>query len=78
MCFKTKPTMALIGESGPDAVVPVSKGKSSGFGGTNIGTVNVVFPNADLRTVDPTMAKNMVVRAIKDAVNSGELNRSVI
>lgn len=32
----TKPTFALIGEAGPEAVIPLSKGKNSGMGGVTI------------------------------------------
>ena len=77
----TKPTMFMMGENyRPERfnIQPVGNGKSVGMGGVNIENVTVVFPNVDLRTADPTMAKNLVVRAIRDAVTSGELNRSII
>ncbi len=48
----TRPTMALIGEAGPEAVVPLSRGGAGGFGGGD--TVNItvmVAPNADLRAI---------------------------
>lgn len=48
----TKPTMALIGEAGPEAVVPLSKGKGAmgGFGGVNI-TINTMAYTGDDRSI---------------------------
>lgn len=38
-------TLALIGESGPEAVVPLSRGAARGLGGGDSYTVNVILPN---------------------------------
>jgi hypothetical protein len=46
----TRPTLAMVGEAGPEAIVPVGAG---GGGGLNIGTLNIVNPvlknDADIR-----------------------------
>lgn len=46
----TKPTIALIGEAGPEAVVPLSKARSLGGGGNFTATTPVVI-QLDSRTV---------------------------
>ncbi|MDA1095438.1 MAG: hypothetical protein O3A25_19580, partial [Acidobacteria bacterium] len=54
----TRPTMALIGERGPEAIIPL--GKASGFGGTTI-NVNVSGIVGDAAATG---------RAIADAINA--------
>lgn len=47
-----KPTIALIGESGPEAIVPLSKGRGQGFGGGNFTfspTINITGGGDDPR-----------------------------
>jgi phosphotransferase system HPr-like phosphotransfer protein len=57
----------MIGESGPEAVIPLSKMGSMGFGGGNTITVNV-------NGGDP----NNIVRALQQYVrNSGPLPVSI-
>lgn len=59
----TSPTIALIGEAGPEAVVPLSRGR--GFGGTHV-TVNVTQP---LGT--PQQVGRAVLDALRQAQGSG-------
>jgi hypothetical protein len=43
------PTLAMIGEAGPEAIIPLSRGGASGFGGINISiTVNGDMTGEDL------------------------------
>jgi hypothetical protein len=49
----TRPTVALIGESGPEAVVPLGRG--GGVGGMQIGTANIYL--AGVQNVDQLAAQ---------------------
>ena len=61
----TKPTMALIGEAGPEAVVPLKKG------GAGMGTINV---NIDVSGVTDRSDKRALAREISDILQQ-ELRR---
>ena len=61
----TKPTMALIGEAGPEAVVPLKKG------GAGMGTINV---NIDVSGVTDRSDKRALAREISDILQQ-ELKR---
>lgn len=58
----TRPTLALIGEAGPEAVVPLSKARSGGGGGGDV--YNISFPNyvGNERDLEAAMAKIVVRR----------------
>lgn len=45
----TKPTLAMVGEAGPEAVIPLSKGRNYGVGGSQ--TINIVV-NGDVTGQD--------------------------
>jgi phage-related protein len=46
----TKPTLAMIGEAGPEAVIPLSKGRSAGVGGDiHIHAGNIIASDSELR-----------------------------
>ena len=69
----TRPTIALMGEAGPEAVVPLSKGnmRSDNF------VVNISFPNATLDSVDQNQIDRFISKAIpslRRAVSNGELS----
>jgi hypothetical protein len=61
----SSPTLALIGESGPEAVVPLSGGSGSGVGGGNI----IINLSGDLYGTDSTAAIRFANQIAK-AVNS--------
>ncbi len=64
----TKPTLALIGEAGPEAVVPLSRGR--GYGGV---TVNI--------TADTIVGRNAareLVAMIEDGIKSGQVRTNVL
>ena len=78
------PQLAMIGEGGePEAVVPLSRASSMGFGG---GNVNIVVNNtakADVETRESTGADGsrqiefMIYDTMKKGMNSGELDSSM-
>ena len=80
----TQPTLAMIGERGPEAVVPLQGASGTGIGGVSIGTLNItpVFPGADIRSMDQNMfnaeVKYKMLGAIRDLVGSGDLNEVVV
>lgn len=43
----TRPTLALIGEAGPEAVIPLSQGRDQGGFGSNTITINIIEPQMD-------------------------------
>ena len=51
----TKPTLAVIGEAGPEAVIPLVNGKVPVEGGASMGgrsiIINASFPHADIRNI---------------------------
>lgn len=65
----TRPTIALIGEKGPEAVVPLSN--NNGYGNTNI---TVVFPNADPNSINPIIFKQKVQVALRELRRSGDIS----
>jgi TP901 family phage tail tape measure protein len=76
----TRPTVALIGEAGPEAVVPLSGGRSnvSRSSGRPIVIENmpISFPNANLENIDETRLDKVMVRIIpriQRAIEAGEL-----
>jgi phosphotransferase system HPr-like phosphotransfer protein len=52
----TSATLAMIGESGPEAVIPLDRAGSMGFGGGGGNTINITVQGAD---------PNEVVRALQ-------------
>lgn len=58
----TRPTIAMIGEKGPEAVVPLSGSGARGVGGVTVQTLNITFPNATLETMDNTQIDQILVR----------------
>jgi hypothetical protein len=80
----TQPTIAMIGERGPEAVVPLQSASGGMVGGFSIGTLNItpVFPGADIRSMDQNEfnaeVKYKMLGAIRDLVGSGDLNEVVV
>jgi len=58
----TRPTLAMLGESGPEAVVPLGRGRGTGM------TINLVI-NGDILGMDDFEQK--VTSVIRDAVLGG-------
>ena len=59
----TRPTLALVGESGPEAVVPLSRGGGIGT------TVNIV-----INALDPRSAADAVVQALTQLERTGRIS----
>ena len=57
-----RPTLAMLGESGPEAVVPLGRGRGAGM------TINLVI-NGDVNGFDDFQAK--VTAVVRDAVLGG-------
>jgi phage-related minor tail protein len=55
----TSPIVGLVGEAGPEAIIPLDRLGSMGRGGGNSYTINVSALNADAKTGE------MIVTAIK-------------
>jgi hypothetical protein len=74
----------MIGERGPEAVVPLQGASGGMVGGFSIGTLNItpVFPGADIRSMDQNEfnaeVKYKMLGAIRDLVGSGDLNEVVV
>ncbi len=69
----TEPTLALIGEAGPEAVIPLSRGGGA-FG---VGTKNIViYPYIHIgqinKTADLAQIKPALVQMMRDAINEVE------
>lgn len=64
----TGPTVALIGEAGPEAVIPLKDGIGAGIGGLTIGDIIIQFPNvtsfADWYNADPNLLKEATRRKL--------------
>lgn len=69
-----RPTLALVGERGPEAIVPLNK--NGRMGGIVIQSMPISFPNANLENIDETRLEKVMVRMIphiQQAINRGEL-----
>jgi len=65
----TKPTLGIVGEAGPEAVIPLNKlGRT---GGINISNINIQLPGVttleDFRQASPSQIKDIVETKIFDA-----------
>ncbi len=69
----TRPTLAMIGEAGPEAVVPLDK-YGSGTGGVTIGNVNVVAPEGS----DPSEFGKAVAAAVSKELRYSGRFRSMV
>ena len=68
----TGPTKAIIGEKGPEAVIPLSKLEGL-TGGTSIGDINIIIEgNADQDTTES------MVDAIEDIINNRIRNKPIL
>ena len=68
----TKPTFAMIGEAGPEAVIPLSK--SGQFGGGGATTINISFPNIrDFKDITVSEAERLLQGSFDRAMQN--LNR---
>jgi len=73
--FVTQPTLALIGESGPEAVIPLSSGASAGIGGAGGQQIVVninggIFPADDstMKQIGNLLAKQ-ILRGLRPVTN---------
>lgn len=71
--FVTQPTLALIGEAGPEAVIPLSSGMAGGVGGGQQIVVNInggIFPADDstMKQIGNLLAKQ-ILRGLRPVVN---------
>ena len=62
-----RPTLALVGESGPEAVVPLSRG-GGGLGGSVV--VNVAFPENGLIFLDNANSQRRLAQIITRLVRA--------
>jgi phage-related minor tail protein len=72
----TRPTMALLGEAGPEAVVPLSQ---LGGGGVTVNVINQV-PNTEIeqkqqRGPNGQIIHDLIVREVRRSLRGGELDR---
>ena len=59
----TRPTLAVVGEAGPEAVVPLSRGGTAGIGGNTF--------NITVNALDPRSAEQAVVKALEGFFTRG-------
>ena len=65
----TRATLALIGEAGPEAVVPLSRASAYGFNGGGQGNINVYITAGAVGSKE--QLARQVVSALRDAQNRG-------
>jgi tape measure domain-containing protein len=63
------PQLAKVAESEPEMIMPLSKMRNSGMGGTHIEIHNITVPD----TWDRSKIENVVVQAIRDGQSHGRL-----
>jgi len=63
-----RPTLALVGESGPEAIVPLSRGGGAGVGGSVV--VNVAFPENGLIFLDNANSQRRLAQIITRLVRA--------